>query len=55
VALIQFPTDRDDLRSGVVIRSVQIEDGKIKITGTADDSSQSATWSSLNRQDAPVR
>jgi len=42
VALIKFPTDRDDLRSGVVIQSVQVEEGKIIVSGTADDSSQSA-------------
>ena len=49
IALIQFPTDREDLRPGVVIRTVLVEEGKITVTGTADDSPQSAKRDSASR------
>ena len=52
VALIQFPTDREDLRSGVVIQSLQIDEGRITVTGTADDSPQSAERNSRDRRDS---
>ncbi len=49
VALIQIPTDREDLRSGVVVQSMQIDEGKITVLGTADETSQSASRTSADR------
>lgn len=36
VAIVRVPTEREELRPGIVIESVRVEDGKLYVSGKAD-------------------